>query len=410
MQSPEPAPSYRAVFQIPSMGRILLGMVVSRVAASMLGVALVLFTLERFHSPELAGMVTFVSVTPGLLVAPVVGALLDRHGRARLIIVDQAVAFTALLLVAVLSLTDTLTPPVLLLITGVAGLTNPLSNVGLRTLFPLITPRRLWERVNALDSNGYVLATLIGPPTAGVLVETAGGPEALLAIAALYAIAATVIIGVKDPPGSTTSEGRLLVNAWQGLRYTLGNRTLLGLGVGLAVLNVGGGIISIVLPVLLLDQLHLGGAVVGSVWAVMGVTGGIGALVAGRWRIAGLERTILALGMAGYAVTGLIVLASPTLVAVVVTVALQGLINGPMDVALFTLRQRRTDPAWLGRAFAVSMSLNFLGYPIGAAVGGQLVGLGIATAIAVAIAISASAGLFAWLLVPRTAPTFDTGA
>ena len=392
------------------MGRILLGMVVSRVAASMLGVALVLFTLGRFHSPELAGLVTFVSVTPGLLIAPIVGALLDRHGRARLIIIDQAMAFGSLVLVAILSLTNQLTPALLLLITGLTGLTHPLSNVGLRTLFPLMVPRRLWERVNAIDSNGYVVATLIGPPAAGVLVQTLGGPEALLIIASLYAAAAVVIIGVKDPPGSTSSDGRLLVNALQGLRYTLQNRTLLGLGVGLAVLNLGGGILSIVLPVLLLDNLHLGGAVVGGVWAVMGVTGGIGALAAGRWRIAGLERTILALGMAGYAFTAVFVLVSPTLAVIILTVALQGVINGPMDVALFTLRQRRTDPAWLGRAFAVSMSLNFLGYPIGAALGGQLVAISAGFAIAVSIVITAFSALLTWLLVPRHAPTFDSAA
>jgi len=41
-----------------------------------------------------------------------------------------------------------------------------------------------------------------------------------------------------------------------------------------------------------------------------------------------------------------------------------------LDVALFTLRQRRTEPAWTGRAFAISMSINFLGYPIGSLVAG----------------------------------------
>lgn len=389
------------------MGRILLGMVVSRVAASMLGVALILFTLEKFKSPELAGIVTFTSVTPGLLIGPIAGALLDRHGRARLIIFDQCVAFASLLAIAVLALTDTLTPLLLVAITAVAGLTHPLSNVGLRTLFPLIVPRRLWERVNALDSNGYVIATLIGPPAAGVLVETLGGPEALVIIAVLYALAAIVIVGVKDPPGSTSAEGRILRNAWDGLKYTIQNKTLLGIGVGLAVLNVGGGIVSIVLPVILLDQLHVGGTVVGGVWAVMGVTGGIGALLAGRWRIAGMEKPILVAGMAGYAATGLIVLASPTLAMILLTVALQGFINGPMDVAMFTLRQRRTDPAWLGRAFAVSMSLNFLGYPIGAAVGGQLVTISAALAIAVSIAVTLLSAVLAWWFIPRHGATFD---
>ena len=389
------------------MGRILLGMVVSRVAAGMLGVALILFTLERFGSPELAGLVTFASVTPGLLIGPIAGALLDRHGRARLIIVDQCVAFASLLAIAVLAMTNMLTPALLILITSVAGLTHPLSNVGLRTLFPLMVPRRLWERVNALDSNGYVVATLIGPPAAGVLVETAGGPVALLVIASLYAVAAAVIVGVKDPPGSTSSGGRILTNAWDGLRYTFRNKTLLGIGVGIAVLNVGAGIFSIVLPVILLNELKVGGAVVGGVWAVMGVTGGIGALLAGRWRIGGMEKPILVWGMAGYAVSSVLVLVSPTLAIIVLTVALQGLINGPMDVAMFTLRQRRTDPAWLGRAFAVSMSLNFLGYPIGAAVGGQLVAVSSAAAIGVAIVVTAVSAVLAWWFIPRDAPTYD---
>ena len=399
--------SYGAVFRIPSMRRVLLGMAVGRIASSMLGVALVLFTLQRFRSPELAGLATFASVTPGLLIAPIVGALLDRHGRARLIILDQVVAFVSLLTLAALALTGALTPTLLVLVAGITGLTSPLSNVGLRTLFPLMAPRHLWERVNALDSNGYVIATLIGPPVAGLLVETIGGPWTMVAIASLYAVAAAVIVGISDPPGSTSAGGRLLMNAWQGLRYTLQNRTLLGLGVAMSVLNVGGGIVSIVLPVLLLDRLHVGGAVVGGVWAVMGVGGGIGALLAGRWRVGGLERTILAWGMLGYAATGALVLASPTLGVVVLSVALQGLVNGPMDVAMFTLRQRRTDPAWLGRAFAVSMSFNFFGYPVGAAIGGQLAAVGVEVAIAVSVAIAALSALLAWLMIPRDTPAFD---
>jgi len=86
--------------------------------------------------------------------------------------------------------------------------------------------------------------------------------------------------------------------------------------------------------------------------------------------------------------------------------AIQGFLNGPMDVALFTLRQRRTDPAWLGRAFAVSMSLNFLGYPFGAALGGVLVGYGTGVAIAATVGITILAAVSAWALIPRDAGEF----
>ncbi|MEO5965183.1 MAG: hypothetical protein ABIR11_06935, partial [Candidatus Limnocylindrales bacterium] len=92
MQRSEPAPSYRALLEIPTLGRIIAGMALSRIGNSMLGVAIILFALDRFESPALAGLVTFASVAPGLLMSPIAGALLDRHGRTRLIIVDQLVA------------------------------------------------------------------------------------------------------------------------------------------------------------------------------------------------------------------------------------------------------------------------------------------------------------------------------
>jgi MFS family permease len=86
-----PRPSYRALLAVPSLRRVLLGMTIARVAGGMLSVALVLFTLARFGSPELAGIVTFVSVFPGLVVSPIAGALLDRHGRSRLVVLDYVV-------------------------------------------------------------------------------------------------------------------------------------------------------------------------------------------------------------------------------------------------------------------------------------------------------------------------------
>ncbi len=60
--------SYRALLRVPTLARVLLSMQIARVAQSMVGVALVLFTLEAYDSPALAGLVTFVSVFPGLVI------------------------------------------------------------------------------------------------------------------------------------------------------------------------------------------------------------------------------------------------------------------------------------------------------------------------------------------------------
>ena len=146
--------SYRALLAVPGLPRILVSMQLSRIAQSMVGVTLVLFTLAEYHSPALTGLVTFVSVFPGLIVAPIAGAPLDRHGRTRFVILDYAVALVALSLIGGLALAHALPVPILLAITVVSSLTAILSNSGLRSLFPILVPERLWERVNAIDSNG----------------------------------------------------------------------------------------------------------------------------------------------------------------------------------------------------------------------------------------------------------------
>ena len=68
---------------------------------------------------------------------------------------------------------------------------------------------------------------------------------------------------------------------------------------------------------------------------------------------------------------------------------------------MFTLRQRRTDMAWLGRAFAVSAAFNFAGYPIGTAIAGAVVDVALAPAVIFGVVMCLLGGLFAWVLIPQ---------
>jgi hypothetical protein len=80
-----------------------------------------------------------------------------------------------------------------------------------------------------------------------------------------------------------------------------------------------------------------------------------------------------------------------------------GLLNGPLDIGLFTVRQRRTDPAWMGRAFAVSMALNFSGFPIGAAIAGALATGSLPAAILLGVVACVASAILAATLVPVNA-------
>ena len=392
--------SYRALLRVPTLGRVLVGMQVARIAQSMVGVAVILFALQEYDSPALAGIVTFVWIFPGLLVSPIAGALLDRHGRAKLVVLDYIVALLALWAVGLLALGDALPAWLLVLIAFVSSFTGPLSNTGLRSLLPIIVPAHLWERVNAVDSNGYVVATIIGPPAAAALVQVIGGPETMLAIGALYGIAAVVLIGVADPDVETASTGRLFHDARLGLVYTWRNRTLRGLGFSLSVANLAGGMTSIVIPLLVIGRLDLGAAWVGAMFALMGVGGMVTAFIFGRMDTRGRERKLLIWPLYGMAAGTLLLLPVAGILPVAISMVAIGVFNGPYDIAMFTIRQRRTDPAWMGRAFAVSMAFNFSGYPIGAALTGWLVTFSIDAAIVMGVLAYLAGGLLAWWMIP----------
>jgi len=115
-------------------------MQLARIAQTMVGIAIVLFTLARYRSPALTGIITFLGMAPGLLVSPIAGALLDRHGRTRLMILDYVIALGAMSLIGLLAILDELPAWLLVLIVAVASLTNPLSATGLRSIFPLLVP------------------------------------------------------------------------------------------------------------------------------------------------------------------------------------------------------------------------------------------------------------------------------
>ncbi len=390
---------YRAVLGCPGFPPLYLATVLARTGGQMQTVVAVLLALRQFHSPELAGL-TVLAQLPGIVLSPVTGALLDRHRRIRLIAVDYSAAGGSLALIGGLALGRALAPWSLVLIFTVAGLTGPLSWAGTKSLFPIVVPKRLWDRANALDSASYVVATILGPGLAGVLVAVVGDSQALIANAAVYLLAIGAITSARVPARPPSPAVGLLRDARAGLGYVVRHPTLRGLAIGMSLTAVGWGILTVGLPVLVLHHLHGGAAAVGWLWGLSGATGLLFGLGVGRLGTDGRERLLLNGGIVVVAVGTLVVALASSLLMAAIGMLVIGAGGGPFDVALFSLRQRRTERAWFGRAFAISMSLNYVGTPIGAALGGPLVALSAPLALVLAAAVT----LVAWPVVRQLVP------
>lgn len=387
------------------MPQLFLAACLSRLASRMFVLVIVLYVLDRFDSPVLAGWVAFASMMPGLLVSPLAGALLDRLGAAKAIALDMAASTLLLLALAAADIAGLVTAPLLLGFVVLYSLTSPLGTAGIRVLIPRLAPKESLDLANALDTSSYALINVAGPAVAGVLFGFAGAQVTMLLIVLLYAAASISLVPlVRRTSRALGTAGKSLVrDALAGVVYVLRHVSLRSLAISYALFQLSWGVLVVAVPVVVVRELGAGAladSVVGVLWAVAGLAGGLGALYAGHLRTVGRERLFIAVGTSATAVAIYPVSASFGLAGLAVGLVLVGFLEGPVDVGVLSLRQRRTDPAWLGRVLAVSMSFNMSGLPVGSAIGGILIVHSAPLTFAVAALASALAALVAWTLVP----------
>jgi MFS family permease len=399
--APAHPPSYRQLLAAADIRMLLLATLLSRLAGRMFALAIVLYGVTQVGSAVLAGWLAFAAVAPGLLISPIAGSLIDRVGSARAITVDMAASGVFVAGLAAAAWVGCTNEAVLLGLTGCFSLTSPLSFAGIRALLPRLVSSTGLDRANALDTAINGLTDVAGPALAGLIVGFGKPSLALGMITVIYAAAAACIGQVGRTPASLPRIGPLLMQAWHGLRRVLGQPTLRGLALSYALYEVCWGMLMVIVPVFAAQRFGAGAGatVAGLLWAGLGLVGGTTALVAGRLRAAGRERRLMALGMLLTALAVWPVAAEFGLPGLVAGLMLVGAAAGPIDVGVLTLRQRRTDPAELGRVVAVSMSLNFSGGPAGAALAGLLAAWSLPGALGVA-ALAALCGALAVALIP----------
>lgn len=409
------SPGYRALLASPGVAPLFAATLAARLGTRMFTLTLILYILARFHAPALAGWATFVAIAPGLVTSPIAGALLDRLGTLRGVAVDLAlgVAIMAILAIAGAHLAIA---PVLVLI-GLYSLTSPLGSAGIRASLPRLVPQTLWPRLNALDTATYGVVDIAGPALAGIAVATLGARIAFALIGATYAAASLCLLAVGPIAAPAPSRRGLLADIADGVVHFARHRTLRALALCYGLYHVAWGALAILVPVVATNApgAHIrgvgaadlggraGNTAAGLLWSLAGAAGIVGALAAGRLAVAGQERRLLALGMIVVALAIFPLAATDGLAGLAIALVLIGLASGPIDVALITLRQRRTAPAWFPRILVLSMSLNFAGAPLGAALAGQLAHGFLPLAFAAA-ALAALAAAAATALIPSEVP------
>lgn len=397
--------SYRRVLQLPQVPELLVCACLSRLADRMFMLAIVLYALQRFGSPAFTGWVAFAAFVPGLIASPFSGVLLERFRAPLAITVDLLVTACVLLALTFLDQAEQLGPALLITLVTMCSLTGPLSASGIRVLIPRLVPDEGLERANALDTGSFALIEVVGPALAGTLIGLGGPAATMLVISSLYALAAVSLIPVlrAEPDLAADRSMSVLQAAVTGVKYIARHPTLRGLAISYSIYQISWGVLVVVVPVAVtraLGSTANADMVVGALWSGCGIAGALGALVTGNVPLIGRGRQMIVFCFAAIAVAIYPLSASFGLLGLAAGLTVMGLFEGPADVALLTLRQRRTEPQWLGRVLTVSMCLNVSGLPLGSVIGGWLVTYSLDFALIVAAMASLTAAVGAFLLIP----------
>src|SRR5690349_15930593 len=266
---------------IPHLPSLLVSMALSRLAARMFALTLVLFVLARYASPTLAGWLIFAAVTPGLLLSPICGAVLDRVGPTMAVRLDlfASALFTALL--AVTSWLGWTDPALLFILVILYSITGPLGASGIRLLLPRMVPREALDRANALDTAIWAVVDVLGAATAGLSVAWLGPETTIVIVALVYAGAALSLLKVPGLPILNSVNTSLLRQSLEGMLIVARQPTLRGLAISYSLYQITWGVLVVVVPVVATVYFAADEAesAAGFLWAAAGITGGLGALV-----------------------------------------------------------------------------------------------------------------------------------
>ncbi|MES1243426.1 MAG: MFS transporter, partial [Acidobacteriota bacterium] len=369
MTTSSPPPNGMRVF-----AWIWLGQVVSIFGSNLTNFALGVWVYKTTGSATQFALISFVMSVPGLLVSPLVGALVDRWDRRFSMIFGDGA--------------DTLTKVVLALLIWSGGLEvwHIYAILALSSFFhafqvpafsastALLVPKRHLGRASGLVQAGTSGALILAPLSAGFLLDRIGfggiiGIDLVTATLGILAVA-TVRIPKPETTEAPAGAGGLLRDAtygWSYLRERRGLPALLGLS---AILNFSIGMVHVLLTPMLLSfasaadlGMVLSGASVGMLVGsiVMSTWGGPENRMAGVFGFVALQGGILMVGMMRPSVP---LLAAAAFAFMFFTPLVLGCTRA--------IWQSKIAPGVQGRVFALTRMLALSCLPVASLIAGPL--------------------------------------
>jgi MFS family permease len=340
---------------------IWFGQLVSLVGSQLTGFALGVWVYDQTHSVSLIALTQVALSAPFVLFSPLAGVLADRWNRRTAMIVSDFGAGLAVLAAAILYISHSLQPWMVIPINFSIAVFNSLMWPAFTASVTLLVPKEQYGRANGFVQLGEALPQIAGPAIAGALyVAIRLGNMALIDFATYLFSVVVMLLFVRIPNPPRTADGHQAKGSiWKemgfGWHYIVRRKGLLSLLLFFLSINFLAGIMQPLFIPLILDNWPAD--VLGYISTILGVGMLVGTLAMSAW--GGGKRKVYTLLGAG--VVGGFFLAAIAFSATIPLLAICGfgfMFTIPlMNASSQAIWQAKVAPDVQGRVFAVRRTI-----------------------------------------------------
>jgi MFS family permease len=327
-------------------------------------------TWKLTGSPFWLGLMSFSDLAPSVALAPLAGAIADRVDRLRAIRITQTLASIQVATLAALTWTGVINVGLLLALTFALGIVMAFNQPLRLAAFPSLVERKDLPAAISINSLIFNIARIIGPATAGVIIERIDIAPCFALCSVFYFIFVITLLFVDTtitkPKGPPKPLGNIPLEIMEGVRYSVRHP---GVGPVMIVMTV-----SAVFGRAFIELLPgFAGAVFGrgaDGLAMLTSSMGAGAIVGGlvlatRVSVVGLT-AIMTRGLLVFSAAVLAFALAPNIWVGMALSAISGYASVTLGISNQTLVQNSIEPTVRGRVMSLYGMIARAGPAIGA--------------------------------------------
>ena len=361
----------RAVLRSSLSFRFLFGStLISGLGTWLAVIALSVDVFDRTHSGVWVSALLIADFLPAVAIGFLLGPLVDRLSRKRLLVGADVVRLAAFILLAL-----AVKPWQIVALAFVAGVATGFARPVVYAGLPNLVDTETLPRANSLLRTAEQLTVTTGTLLGGIVVAAAGPDVAYWLNAASFLLSATLLVQI---PGGMLQEGRVASHGhWrdlaEGFDVVRRSRALLTVLLTWNLVQIGIALVNVSEVVLAKVSFKSGDFGFGLMWAASGVGAAIGALLAASLLARRSMTLVYAAAIGVMAFGDLAAALSPDVWVAVWCIALGNVGTATAIVCNSLLVQRGAPDHVRGRAFTLIMGSNFAVLGIGMGIAGVLV-------------------------------------